>query len=263
MALSAKGAIVKLVPDFIRPRWRGILMWLGIGFGLIAITLWLLGIATMSEARRIARDNPSVWMSPVHLSNSSISNALGKRLSYLGYEFEVPWTDIDNEHTKLVGSWQVIAFDSKRVIVLRTRPAKEEVKFFSGGGKRDALKSRLIWGGEALVSDYAFNKAALETTPANVTPFALRPQARELGLLVLKSTLFAVNGKPDRVFLITTKDFQGFQYGYPQARPRMIVDSLYADTGGLDLEFHNSKSGPAITQEEINRVVQTVRPARR
>ena len=43
----------------------------------------------------------------------------------------------------------------------------------------------------------------------------------------------------------------------PQSQPR-IVDSLFADAGHVEFEFRTGKNSPAITQEEINRVIQTV-----
>jgi hypothetical protein len=258
---------VKLLPRFDdgRIRWGRILIWSGIGAGVVVIYLCVFGIATMFvvESRSMARDNPSLWKTPVQLTNSAISSATGKKLSYLGYEFEVPWIDLNEQHTKLVGKWQVIGFDSKRAIVLRTRPAKETVKFFSDLGKSDEAGLERLWGADTLVSDYTFTDAELEATPANETLFTPRAQAvRQLLLLDLKSIRLAVNDDPDRIFLVNTKEFQGFQYGDPNTHPRIIVDSLYADSGSLDLEFRNFKSGPAITQEEINRVIQTVHTLR-
>jgi len=35
------------------------------------------------------------------LKDTSVSEAPGTKLSYFGYEFEVPWSDLDESQTKL------------------------------------------------------------------------------------------------------------------------------------------------------------------
>lgn len=38
---------------------------------------------------------------PTDLKDKSVSNASGMKLSYFGYTFDVPWTDLDKTQTKL------------------------------------------------------------------------------------------------------------------------------------------------------------------
>jgi hypothetical protein len=57
------------------------------------------------------------------------------------------------------------------------------------------------------------------------------------------------------IYLIRTKNFQGFQYGNPQARPSEIVDELFSDRARL--EFNFPCKGGCVSQAEINRVIQS------
>jgi hypothetical protein len=45
-----------------------------------------------------------LWKTPTELKDLVISIAPGRQLSYCGYEFEVPWNDVDEQKTRLVGS---------------------------------------------------------------------------------------------------------------------------------------------------------------
>ena len=38
---------------------------------------------------------------PTDLKDHSVSNAPGRKLAYVGYEFEIPWNDLDEAQTKL------------------------------------------------------------------------------------------------------------------------------------------------------------------
>ena len=44
---------------------------------------------------------PVAKIVPSDLTDTSVSQAPGTRLSYFGYEFEVPWSDLDDSKTKL------------------------------------------------------------------------------------------------------------------------------------------------------------------
>jgi hypothetical protein len=215
-------------------RRRRMLTWCGIVVGAWAC-LWAFQVALfVLEAPHIDRKDPSLWRIPAELTDLSVSSARGKKLSYLGYEFEVPWDDVDEQKTKLIGSWQLIVFHSGKVI------------FFSGLLPKE---------------DYAFTRAALETTPGDMTLFAPgKAFRRTIPLLLLKSVLVDAHNSDSGIFLIQTKDFRGFQYGKPQSRPREIIDELFADKGRLHFTFRDKSCAGDISQAEINRVIQTTRP---
>jgi hypothetical protein len=250
-----------------KPRWKRILMWCGIVVGIAVAYALLFGVQTfvVYEARSWAKEYPVVLKTPAELPDVSISTVPGRKLSYLGCEFEVPWNDLDEEKTKLVGKWQFIAFHSGHRIVLSKTPPKERVSIFltplMARGKPDEEGSRnaeQVFGEETLRSDYAYTRAMLETTPANFSVFMSRRESlRAFLLLMMKPTWNLKTG----IFLIQSKDFRGFQYGNPRSQPPEIIDELFSDNANLKFTFIEIGKGRAIniSQAEINRIIQTAR----
>src|SRR2546429_6773060 len=66
--------------------------------------LWFFGFQTLIalEARYLARKAPVVRVAPAQLRDFSISRSPGRKLSYFGYEFEVPWNDVDEAKSGLI-----------------------------------------------------------------------------------------------------------------------------------------------------------------
>jgi hypothetical protein len=228
-----------------------------------AIYLWFFGFATMLliETRYIAWKAPIVKEAPLELTDLSISQSPGRKLSYFGYEFEVPWDDVDEDKTKQVGKMQVIAFRSGNAILFSKMPPKEFVNIFLSMSKENSAGLRAIYGEDALQSDYSFTRLMLETTPERVTLFASRRNSVGSAMLLVIKGIIIPRGGESGIFRVRTGKFQGFQYGNPQNRPKSMEVRLFADDGGIAFHFAQKEKGPLppITQAEINRVVQTVR----
>lgn len=81
-------------------------------------------------------------------------------------------------------------------------------------------------------------------------------------LLVMKGVMVPKGGETG-IFRVRTGDFRGFQYGDPRRRPKSIDVEIFSDSGGLAFLFGQREKGsvPAITQAEINRVIQSARKA--
>jgi len=60
------------------------------------------------------------------------------------------------------------------------------------------------------------------------------------------------------IFLDSTRDFKGFQFENPQSRPSRITVELFSNDGGIDVIFMQKAGAPAISQAEINRVIQSI-----
>lgn len=249
------------------PRWMRILVTLGIVVIVIGIYLWFFGVQTMCAltVRYYYRKLPDVARTPVALSDLSISNVPHRKLSYFGYEFEIPWDDIDEQKDKTVGSIHVGYFHSGNAFWFSTFPPKEFVNGLMKTAKLDPQGFRQIYGDEAFQSDYSFQRKMLQITPREITPFVSRRQAvAGQALLLIKA--ISMPKADSGIFSIQTPDFQGFQFGNPQSRPFRITDELYSSDGGIDLIFFQKVDGStaSISQSEINRVIQSIHkvPAR-
>jgi hypothetical protein len=200
---------------------------------------------------------------PTELKDLSISQASGKKLSYFGYEFEIPWNDLDETQTKLYPKDKPkcradLHFHSGlRLVVTAVRP-RELVDGLAEMAKVSPQRIGATFGS----SDYRVIRAIYEFTPDKMThwSFSQRVYSREEFLLILKmaATLPSANSG---IFNIGNQDFKGFQDGDPRVRQDGVVVQLFADDGSVEFIFSqkNYQNPSGLTQPEINRIIQSLR----
>src|SRR5439155_1410472 len=120
--------------------------------------LWFFGFQTLIvlEARYLTRKTPAVSMAPAQLADFSISRWPGRKLSYFGYEFEVPWNDVDEAKSGL------IPVSNKAMIVFQFgRPANPSgevsVRLFSDSSSFNFIFIQKA-GAPALISQPDINR---------------------------------------------------------------------------------------------------------
>jgi hypothetical protein len=243
-------------------RQRRLVLWANVLL-VAGFSVWHFGVAALFvlETHYLGWKFPAVQKTPVELTDLSISQVPGRKLSYFGYEFEVPWDDPDEGKMKRIGKGQLIAFRSGNVLLFSKAAPKEFVQTFLSTTKVGPDKVRSLWGEEALQSDYSLHRLILEATPGQVTLFTSRDDAVRSSMLILFKGILTPRGGESGIFRLRSDKFKGFQYGDPQTRPNSLNVEIFADDGGLSFAFAQKGQGlsPAITQAEINRVIQTVR----
>jgi hypothetical protein len=242
-------------------KWKRTLLGLGIAFILVGVYSWLFGFQTVSAllVRYEYRKLPDTAKTPVALADLSISTVPHKRVAYFGYEFELPWDDVDESKDKTTGQIHVSAFRSGNAFWFSTFPPKSFVNEVMETSKVGPQGFRQLYGDAAFESDYGFNKIMLQMTPSKITPFVSRRQAVTGEMLLLIKGI-SIPGAESGIFSIQTPEFQGFQFESPQSRPFKITDDLYSNEGGVDVMFFQKAAGsaPSISQAEINRVIQSI-----
>jgi hypothetical protein len=243
-------------------KWMRVLVGLGVLLAACVAYGWLFGIQTFYvwETRRAARTEPFLWNAPIRLPDVSISQKLGARLSYFGYEFEVPWEDIDREKTKVIGpTMALIVFRSGNAISFWSSLPNGLMNKLTADGKIDPRYLAQVFGSESVQSDYAFQRAILETTPREFSVLMAKRRAIQLGMLFEMKAVALRPGADSGVFSISTKEFEGFQYGRPQGPSNRLSVELFASDGHVDIIFGQKLNGSAtISQADVNRVVQSV-----
>jgi hypothetical protein len=235
-------------------------------FGLLVAAcvtyLCLFGVQTLFvlEAHKIGRQIPFLKRTPIELTDLSVSQTPGMKLAYFGYDFEIPWTDIDNEKTKIVGGNKaIIAFHSGNALMVWSAPPHEFMNSLLEDMKTNPETFRKIYGDGVLQSDYSLMRLILETTPNRITLSATREwDTSQVMLLMVKG--ICVPGDPaSGIFDVRGKEFKGFQYGRPQSPPKKLNVELFPEGGHLDIFFgQKSGGGTFISQGDINRVIQTI-----
>ncbi len=212
---------------------------------------------------------PITRVVPADLKDSSVSSSPGAKLSYLGYEFDVPWNDLDESKTLLFPKDKP---EKTRVILtfqsgLRLMATKGSPRQITGELMREDFKMKpttfaAIFGPEAIDSDYEFTKRVMEFSPDRMHHWSLAPSihAREEVLLLVKSMLPAKSAESG-IFNVRNSTYQGFQQGNPEApstKQDGIVLTLYATDDAIEVVFAQKESTHLITQSEINRVIQSL-----
>ena len=250
--------------DYERPRWPRILIGLFIVLLLCAAYLWFFGFQTLIllEARYLTRKTPAVSMAPAQLMDSSISRSPGKKLSYFGYEFEVPWNDVDESKSGPTpdSNKAMIVFQSGNSISVWHGSPRAFLNQVLSNDKIDQHTLRRIVGDEALQSDFALYRTILQMTPDKMTPFESHTDAANQALLLLVKGLCMPSGADSGVFSVTAGEFSGFQFGRPQNQFSQVSVRLFSNDSSLNFIFNQKPGGAAsISQPDINRLLQTLR----
>ena len=240
-------------------KWKRILICAGVIVAVGGIYLWLFGARTASAlmVRYQFRRQPEVAKTPVPLTDLSISSVPHRTASYFGYEFELPADDVDEAKDKTFGTVHVSYFRSGNAFWFSTSRPKDFVNEVAKTGNLGQQELKQLYGDDALESDYAFLKEMLELTPSEITPFISRKRAISGQMLLLIKAISMPNAASG-IFSIQTQNFKGFQFDNPQMHPSEITVELFSNDGGVHLMFFQKPAAPAISQAEINRVIQSI-----
>jgi|SRR5690242_9995785 len=232
-----------------------------------AAYLWFFGFQTLIllEARYLTRKAPAVSMAPTQLADLSISRSPGRKLSYFGYEFEVPWNDIDEAKTKILpdnNNKAMIVFQSGNSLSVWHGSPRAFLNTVLSNDKIDQNTLLRIVGDEALQSDFALYRTILQMTPDKMTPFESQSHAGNQALLLLVKGICMPPGADSGVFSVSAGEFSGFQFGRPGNPSGQASVRLFSDSSSLNFIFNQRPGGPAnILQSDINRLLQTLHKA--
>jgi hypothetical protein len=211
------------------------------------------------EARYWSRRVPVLRQTPASVRDSSFTESTGRKITFCGSTFDIPWSDLDDSKTKVGGIATNLFFDSGLVALLKCEPPREFVEGVLSSTKMSSDDFRRAFGDSAMESDYALTRLMLETTPDTIgirTPH--RQQGPLMAMLILKG--IATPPADSGMFAIHTPEFNGFQYQDPQANPKWVLMDLFAADRGLEFQFflHYRGASPHVSQADINRIVRTV-----
>lgn len=246
---------------------RRILATIVITLAVILVCVYWIGPVALSfyAARKVP---PMARVVPTELKDHSVSQAPGMKLSYLGYDFEVPWNDLDESKTELYPkdkpdkTMVVLTFRSGLRLRVTAFPTGEWMTLFTRDFKLSPQQFDQFVGHEAAKSDYVFLRNLYEFTPDKMHYWAWSSAVHYHDTLVLtiKSTALAKAAETG-IFNVQNETFKGFQQGDPLAPPDRLVVTLYSDGGNVELTLwqKDHKEPVRVTQPEINRIVESLR----
>jgi hypothetical protein len=178
------------------------------GVVICAAYAWFFGTQTFIvwETHRLAHANQSYWTKPANLPDATISSAPGKTLSCSGYQLEVPWTDVAFEKKiGTAGRFSVVMFHSGIGVSFIVSEPIGLVSLVNNAQHVDPNFLPNQFGQSAALSDYDFQLASLETTPASFSIWMSEKKAVRLNMLFLEKPATLDFEKSSEVFLVDTR----------------------------------------------------------
>ena len=246
---------------------RRILVTVAIVFAVIlASACWIAPVALSFYA---AKKAPAIArVVPTDVKDQTTSQGPGMKLSYFGYEFEVPWNDLDEAKTTLYPKDKpektrvVLGFRSGLQLIVTAVPAREFANEFATDFKMPTQQFEAVFGQGTATSDYNFVRNVYEFTPAKMHYWSLSTGVhdREQAVLIVKS-LMPAKAAETGIFYVQNKDYHGFQQGDPKHRQDSLVLDLYSEDNHFEVILlqKNYHHATGVTQSEINRVIQSLR----
>jgi hypothetical protein len=221
-------------------------------FGKPTYIVWMM--------KKEAAKNSRLSVVPTPLSNTSISLVKGTPENFFGYQFEVPWQTGEQKQR-----------DS--IALVFSQSSQEAVSFFDPGGDRGFIRMMKetpglkvgylnpVYGRENVQSEYEFARAALNTSPSQLSLFLHWSNEVYAANLLRMKEVFLL-GPQGSLYSFEFGQLRGFQHGDPVQDKNVEVDAYNADDRKFKFIF-SSRSGPngGMTQPDINRILQTLRPA--
>ena len=235
-----------------------VVVWFTAATLLLVVLGWYFGPAawTMFQDRKLARENPALLEVPKQLTDLRQSAASGPTLSYMGYTFRTPWGEVDETKQKLFAGVAAIPFKSHTaLVVFGAAGFTSGIKKTASDKQVDLAPLKSVFG-DSFASDYDFTKAQLESVPGQTGLFTSKQElARHSMFLMMKAIATPANGP---IYYVQNGDMRGFQYGEPGHR---LMVQLFGKHRGVEIVFPTQANGAPISQEDVNCVIQSLRPA--
>jgi hypothetical protein len=203
------------------------------------------------------RNSPELWIVPTPLTDLSIDRSPGKKFSYLGYEFESPWTEVKKERKG--ESIVVLNFSDGEVISISISNGTDGLKIMKQEATRRGADIRNVFGDEATSSNYALRSKILYVTPRDLRLFSSRREMVANSIFLILKRVWTTNAKSG-MYSFQTEAFRGFQVGSPTKTNAVQIYAFDAQDREINLIIGaEPKANNKPSQAEINRIVYSLR----
>jgi hypothetical protein len=205
------------------------------------------------------RNASELWIVPTPLPVTAAGKSAGKSLSYFGYEFESPWTEVKRE--RKFESMAILNFSNGDMItILDHKKGASPLEVMKQAATQRGSDIRNVFGDETTRTNYALRSKIFYLTPRDLRlSWSRREMAGNSVLLVLKQ-IWAPRAKGG-LYSFQTEWFHGFQSGDPAHADVVIIEAFDAQDQEVELWIgseHQANNKPS--QEDINRVLYSLHP---
>ena len=227
-------------------------------FGLAYLVIWAGAVAVTHvmvwhDVRTHLREHPEARLVPQPLTDLKIDDLkAGVAIEQYGCTLHVPWPKVLDQ--KKMKSMTLVTFSDGGTVMM-SDPASSAELFSLTLGKTAQEKANMqaLYGLRTLSSNYELTSAQMQETGDEVSLFqSTMKNTRAMLLLMLKPTY----SKATVIYSLSAGRLRGFQIGDP-ATPIQLL--LFDDKDReLHLWIRGPKTGPGLTQEQVNGIVASV-----
>ncbi len=205
-------------------------------FGLFALGIWYYGkaVVVLIDLRGQVHDEPELWIVPTPLPDTSIPKSPGRKFTYYGYEFAGPDADVKQEQKR--NSSTFIVFSNGEFILIHD-PAK------------------------TIRSTFDERSKILLATPRDLRFSFSRTKMSQTSFRLMIKPIYVIPGK--HLYSFQTEWMRGFQDSTPTQDPAARITAFDTQDQVIELDVGTEREFPIIPQEEVNRVIFSLRPAAR
>lgn len=208
------------------------------------------------------KSDPCLALTLGSLPEEKASQSSGSKHAYFGYEFETPWPQ--PEKVAAYSSAVDLVFHGDYG-VLFWNPAERRnfIAQLTAEMQQPQVKKELetVIGKDAARSDYDLLRGGLDMTAKQISP-ALSKLGAVQRLTLLRTKSVECTNKPSAFYAFQSQNVKCLQIGDPSKDASVEVRCF--DPSDREFNFHigaRKDSGVHVTQTDINRVIQTLRPA--
>lgn len=226
---------------------------------ILLVVVYVRPLTLLFAVKRRARTAPELWIVPKPLTDVSIERSAGRKFSYFGYQFEVPWTEVKQE--KNLRSMDIVYFSNGTVVILFD-PAQsvDKLKVLTQKGTKNEAAVRNIFPDEATRSNYALCSTILYLTPSDLRLFSSRREMVSNSVLLMLKPAWA-HAKKGGLYSFHTEWLRGFQEGDPTHDKNVVIDAFDAQDHEIELSIGSGQSAKHnFTQSDVNRILFSLRP---
>jgi hypothetical protein len=241
--------------------WKRVGLCLAIIFaaGWLALLLTL-HIGVWYIARKTARD-PMASITPQRLSNTGVADLKdGEEVSAFGYVFDLPWKVLKRSDARTGTLSMLTLRNGTQITISLVQNAGMGPDLIANSTPGQAAAFRSMYRPTALASRYGWLEAELGSTPADISFW--RSRRRTAGALTFMMLKESVIGKAKVVYTIAGGGMRGFQIGDPlQPTPAVWLRLFDEKDQPFWILLRRAQNGVGFTQEQINAIVASIRPA--
>lgn len=210
------------------------------------------------RVKTTSKSDASFGRVPEPLSTANVAPS-SQKLTVFGVELQVPWGGEPQ-----IKQWQKMErmqfADGQFVMLLDPSTMVDRIKILAETSP--GHDAEVVFGKEAMRSNYAFLNAMLNVTPKHISLWMPRVQlVRNSVLLMLKGA--ELTGTQTGLFRFGNETVRGFQKGDPAKSPAVVLDAFDdADREYLIIVGRTSGTNGLVKQADINLILSTLKPMR-